>query len=435
MNKKNLSTQPYRGSRDFYPEDMRYRNYMFDIWRKVCKSYGFEEYDGPFIESFDIYAAKSGEEIVNEQLYSFEDRGGRKVAIRPEMTPTVARMVAQKHKELTWPVKWFSIPNLWRYEKPQRGRLREHFQLNVDIFGDENVTSDFEVINIAVDIMKAFGATSKTCEIRISNRRLIDDIYDLFEIPDNKKSVVSKCIDKIRKVTPDEFQDLLSNSSQLTSAQIDYITKFLQDPKPFMDRLSKDSRGTKEIEQLIGLFEKSENRLYVKFDPSIMRGFDYYTGSVFEQFDLNPNNTRSMYGGGRYDDLVDEFIDTKIPGVGWGMGDVTMKLFLENWKLLPDITSSIEYFVTLWPEDKENKFFSASNKISNELRKLGKSVDSYLTPNTKLDKQLKYADKKDIRNVIIIGDKEIESESITVKDMSTGKQETKRFDDFLNGLK
>lgn len=433
MNSK-LSTQPYKGSRDFYPDEMKIRNFIFDTWKKICRRYGYEEYDGPFLEPFELYAAKSGEEIVNEQLYFFEDRGKRKIAIRPEMTPTLARMVASKFKTLPHPIRWFSIPNLWRYENPQKGRLREHYQLNVDIFGIEGIEADYEVISLALDIMFAFGAQIGQFEIRIGNRRLIDDVYKSLEIPDEKTKNVGKALDKKNKISQDEFIDLLQNSAKLSPKNIEDLKNFLENPQPLIEKLYKEgSKGAKEVLDLLKLFQRSGNSSFVRYDPTIMRGFDYYTGNVFEQFDLTPNHTRAMYGGGRYDDLVTLFINERLPGVGFGMGDVTFKNFLENWNLLPKFASDTEYLVTLWPAKEEN-YRLATNEAAKKLRELGKNVAAWVESGVKLDKQLKWADKKGISYCIILGEEELGNGNITIKELKTGDQQTKTLEEFLSAV-
>lgn len=426
-----LSTQPYKGSRDFYPEDMKIRQYIFSIWRDVCKSYGYEEYDGPFLESFDLYAAKSGEEIVNEQLYSFEDKGGRKVAIRPEMTPTLARMVAAKYKILPRPIRWFSIPNLWRYENPQKGRLREHFQLNVDIFGVEGMEADFEILSIGIDIMKRSGAKAGMFEIRVGNRRLIEDVYSHFGIDKNQFNPINKAIDKIKKISTQEFRKLLTENAKLNEKQISDIADFLENPTPLLEKLSSTSLGAKEVKNLLQLAKENGKEEFIKFDPTIMRGFDYYTGNVFEQFDLNPENNRAMYGGGRYDDLVTLFTGDTLSGIGLGMGDVTFRNFLETWELLPQLESDVEYFVTLWPSD-DLRYRKASLNMAEKLRSLGKNVECWIEKNVKMDKQLKYADRKGIKKVLIIGEEELNQNTIVIKDMNAASQKSLPVEEFLS---
>ena len=400
-----LSTQPYKGSRDFYPADFRVREYIFSIWKDVCKSYGYEEYDGPFLESFDLYAAKSGQELVNERLYSFEDKGGRKVAIRPEMTPTLARMVAAKYKELERPIKWFCIPNFWRYEKPQRGRGREFFQLNVDILGVEGPQADFEVLSIAIDIMKKFGAKEGMFELRINDRRLMNQLYSDLGLNDSQISTLNKNLDKKLE-----------------------LPEFLKNPQEILNKLDKQGNaGAKSINFVLEAAKKAGIAVFIKFDPTIVRGLDYYTGMVFEQYDLTPGNTRSMFGGGRYDDLLNIFIDAKIPATGLAIGDVNFLNFLKSWKLLPDLSATTEYLVTVWPSE-DKKFMEASQKAVEKLRADGKTAEIWLDSSTKLEKQLKYADRKGIQNAVIIGENELSQGKVTIKNLKTQKQETTTLD-------
>jgi histidyl-tRNA synthetase len=432
MVKSNLQTQPYKGSRDFYPEDFQVRDYIFSKWRKICKSFGYEEYDGPFLEPFEVYAAKSGEELVNEQLYSFTDRGNRKVAIRAEMTPTISRMVAQKYGELLRPIRWFSIPNLWRYEKPQKGRLREHYQLNVDIFGTSAITSDFEIMSVFVTILKEFGAKNNMFEIRLGNRRFLEDVYAELGIEQEQRLRVSKALDKKNKLSPEDFDQLLRDDPKLSDQQLKKFHEFLANPTLLLTKL-KNTTGADEVNKLLELCANSGLDKVVHYDPAIIRGLDYYTGNVFELFDLTPQNTRAMAGGGRYDNLVEAFIDEKITGIGFGMGDVTFKNFLENWGLLPAFTSSTDYLITLWPSD-DLKFQNITSEVASALRANGKNVLTWLDTNTKLDKQLKFADKKNINYVVIIGDDELRKGTVTIKNLQEKTQETKPLHIFLAEL-
>ena len=417
-----LSTQSYKGSRDFYPEDMRIRNFIFDTWKKVCKSYGYEEYDGPFLESFEIYAAKSGEELVNDQLYSFTDRGERKVAIRPEMTPTLARMIAQKVNELPRPIRWFSIANFWRYEKPQKGRGREFFQLNTDIFGVENIEADFEIISIMADVMRGFGAKEEMFEIRVNNRKLMDTFYKKIGLEEDQIKTVNKAIDKSSKISKEEFEKWLKDDAKMEDKQIRLLTDFIKTPYPVIEELSQEgSTGANEIKKLMELIEKSDIKNFVKIDISTIRGLDYYTGTVFEIFDLNPVNSRAIAGGGRYDDLISLFGEEKLTGTGFAMGDITLVDFLKTWELLPKFDENYGYFITLWPSE-DQKYFDKTLEVANTLRKKGLEVSTWLEKNTKIEKQLKYADKKKFEYVVIIGENEIEKGTVIIKNMKEKTQ-------------
>lgn len=433
--KAKLSTQPYKGARDFYPEDIRIRNYIFNTWKKVCKRYGFEEYDFPFLEPFEIYAAKTGEEIVNNQLYWFKDRGGRKIAIRPEKTPSVARMVAAKINELPKPIKWFNIGNCWRYEKPQKGRGREFFQFDCDILGIESITADVEVFSIPVEVMSELGAKEGMFEIRICNRRLAE--YYLKEIVNLKGGIseqntqiykVAKIVDSKTKITDQQFINGLEEIN-LNKEQIEKLINFINSDLEFLEKYKKNSYGAEEILTFFKLMEKRGYAKYFKYSPEIMRGLDYYTGNVIEQFDLKPDNNRSMFGGGRYDNLVDIFSDKMIPGVGFAMGDITLLEFLKGWNLLPALSTETKVLVTIFDENIREKSF----EIVKELRNKGINTLASLEIE-KLDKQLKYADRKGIPYVIIIGPDEIKKGTLMLKDMRAKKQEEMKLDEVIEKL-
>lgn len=423
ISEKKLSTQPYKGARDFYPEDMAIRNQLFDIWRSTAKRFGYEEYDVPLIEPLELYATKSGEELVNNQLYSFEDRGGRKVAIRPEKTPSVARLVAAKQNELPRPIRWFNIGNCWRYEKPQKGRGREFYQFDCDIFGEKNVSADFEVFSIPVEVMRAIGATEKMFEIRVGNRQFTE--YYLKTVAkltggiakrDTQMYKVAKAIDIKPKIKNDGFLGMLKDVN-LTEKQINLIVEFVSADLKLPQAYQDESQGATDILEFFDLAKKSGKEMYYKFSPTIMRGFDYYTGNVIEMFDLNPDNNRSMFGGGRYDNLVELFDATPIVGVGFAMGDMTLLEFLTNWNLLPTISPEIKAYVTLFDEASR----SQTNEIAKTIREQGINTAVALKPE-KLEKQLKYADKKKIPYVIIAGPNEQKENSVILKDMILKKQ-------------
>ena len=437
MNK--LQTQPYRGARDFYPEEMRIQNYIFDTWKKVCRRYGFEQYDFPILEPFEIFAAKSGEELVNEQLFSFEDRSGRKLAIRPELTPGTVRLLAQKYKEIARPVKWFMIGNNWRYEKPQMGRGREFNQLEVNIFGIEDITADFEIFSIIVDIMNEFGATEGMYGIKVSDRRLITSLLrDVLELDEAGQVKIRRIMDKRSKMSIEDFKKELQTAglSPEQSEKVElFMTADLDSLKNIIpsELLSKNG-GYTGIKRLFELLEQNDISKFVEFDPSIIRGFDYSDKLVYEVFDKNPENRRSIFGGERFDDLIKIFGEYELPATGFAMGDYTLLEFLKGWNLLPKPENALDYFITLWPEDSE-KFRPYTLEITREIRKTGKSCFVWTEAGSKLDKQLKYADKKSVTAVLIIGDEELKNRSITIKTMDTGVQEIKPLEKFLDDIK
>lgn len=417
---KKLSTESYKGVRDFYPNEMAIQNHIFGIWKKCVEKYGYEEYGASVLEPAEMYKAKSGEEIVNEQTYTFIDRGEREVTLRPEMTPTVARMVAGKKRELSFPLRWYSIPNLFRYEQPQKGRLREHWQLNVDIFGVESLNAETEVIQIAYDITKASGLKDTDFEIRINNRKLMNYITrDVLGLDAKSAHAISKLIDKKRKIDGNTFKEEISKITGekapimlalLNSRNFEEFTKNLPQTKD-------EHEGIREIREVIDMLEKLGITNAV-FDQTLMRGFDYYTGIVFEIFDKNPENRRSLCGGGRYDDLLSLFGGEKVPAVGFGLGDVTARDVMETYKTLPQVHSNADIYIAVI--SKEQSPFA--NDIAQELRKNGKKVIidfSY----KKIGEQIKSADKRNVERLIVIGEEEVKTGKYKVKNLKTGEIE------------
>ncbi|OHA20811.1 MAG: hypothetical protein A2849_03430 [Candidatus Taylorbacteria bacterium RIFCSPHIGHO2_01_FULL_51_15] len=304
--KGKLSTEPYKGVRDFYPEDMAVQNYIFSVWRTVAEKFGYEEYAASLLEPVELYRSKGSDEIVNEQMFTFKDRGDREVALRPEMTPSLARMVAAKRKSLKFPLRWYSIPNCFRYERPQRGRRREHWQLNADLVGIAGVEAEVEIISLAHHIMKEFGADDSDFEIRIGAKGIITEKLNQKNISEEHHKKIFQLIDKKGKM-PEEERML-----ELKNLGVDFEITESAHVKQLRVLLTK--KGVKNTE----------------FDPHIVRGFDYYTGMVFEVFDTHEENRRSLFGGGRYDNLLEMFGVEPVPTVGFGMGDVTIRDFLET---------------------------------------------------------------------------------------------------------
>ncbi len=422
----NLSTQPYKGARDFYPEDKRLQKYMFSVLRKVAESYGYQEYDAPIIEPLELYLAKTSEEIVSQQTYSFVDRGGRNVTLRPEMTPTVSRMVAARRQELAYPARLYSIPNLWRYERPQAGRLREHWQLNVDIFGVEGLAADHEIIQVADSVLKAFGAKDDTYSIKINSRVLVNWLLlEYLGLEKAQTQAVVRLIDGKDKMPETQFCDFLR--AMLTPAQLELKTverllellnvEKLQDLPPAVH----PHPAVGELTRLMELLELSGVKSAV-FDLSLMRGFDYYTNIVFEVFDTHPDNNRSLFGGGRYDGLVGQFGVDPVPTAGFGMGDVTLQNFLTAHKLLPQLHPETDAVVILIGD-----VYEPAQKLLNSLRTEGVrlAVD---TTGRKLDSQIKSAVKSGVRYVVFIGEKELEEKRFKLKDLTTGHEEEHSFE-------
>lgn len=418
-----LSTQPYKGTRDFYPEDMRGQRWMFDRMRVLVQRYGYQEYDGPMLEPFELYAAKTGEEIVNQQLYWLMDRGDRKLAVRPEMTPTLARMVAGKFQELPRPVRWFSIPNLWRYERPQRGRLREHWQLNVDVLGGETLLADAEILVLALDLMKGFGG-EKLVSIKVNNRRLMDHLFvnELGLTPELALQV-TKAIDARAKIGEEAYAKWLGEIG-LDAGRQTRLGDFFKSSFPEVAR-AMPCAGTEELTVLFRALAESGAADRVQFDATVMRGMDYYTGTVFEMYDDSPENRRAMFGGGRYDNLVGLFGNYKLSGVGFGMGDVTLRNFLETHGLMPKLGTGVDFFVTL----PRAELRGAAEKVARDLRDHGLSVITPLSVDG-FGAQLKLATKHGAAKVVLFGDSELAEGCILVKDLTTGQQTKEQ----INGL-
>ena len=392
MNKLDLDS--YKGVRDFYPEDFKNLDYIISKWREVLKRYGFEEYTASILEPSELYQSKTSDEIVNEQTYNFVDRGNRNVTLRPEMTPTVTRMIAKKRREFSLPVKWFSVPNVFRYDQPQKGRLREHWQLNVDMFGISESSAETEIIQIANDLMLSFGLTQNDFVIKINDRNIINRTFAELNLNGEQSKKLLRLIDR-----KDKINNFGEEAEKIIGAPFDYTPVI-------------DDRLGKLIETLNNLGVNN-----IVFDPLLVRGFDYYTGMVFEIFDTNPENKRAIFGGGRYDKLFEIFDQTPLPAVGFGMGDVTMKDVLEIRNLLPKYTTSAQIYIgNLTPE-----ILLESEKIVAELRKTGVNVYFDFT-DRKIKNKIERANKQGFRFFAAIGDDEIKSKKLIIKDLQTGKE-------------
>jgi len=346
-NKNKINTEPYKGVRDFYPEDMAIQNYIFSIWKKTAESFGYSEYNASILEYSNLYKEKSGDEIVNEQTYTFIDRGEREVTLRPEMTPTVARMIAAKRKALAFPIRWYSIPNCFRYEKPQKGRLREFYQFNADIFGIDKIEADIEMVSLAYQIMKNFGFKD------------------------------------------DQFQIKINVNGNTTK----------KEAETFIEKLSN-----------IGI----KNTI---FSEEVVRGGEYYTGIVWEIYDTGKENTRAIFGGGRYDNLLDIFDVEKVPAVGFGMGDVIIRDMLETYNILPKIKSASQLYICVMSENQ----ISYAQNLAQKIRDGGINVIVDYS-GKKTGDQIKYADKNKIPFVIVIGEEEVKTGKFKIKELENGKE-------------
>ena len=421
MSNEKLSTQPYKGTRDFYPNEMKLRNWFFGKIRETLELCAFDEYNGPMLESLELYAAKSGDELAREQTYNFTDRGGRDLAIRPEMTPTVARMVAAKMGELNYPLKWFSIPNMYRYERPQRGRLREFWQLNVDIFGCDTYEADLDVIQSAIAVLRAYGADETMFRVHINNRRFFNDVIAAICGTDaDGAKKVSKVVDRKNKVARESYvKDM--NELGLSDEQIEKIDALYTMNVKDATALCPDSVGAGELISLFDALEKTGLDKYCMFDFGIIRGLDYYTGTVFEVFDEAPENNRAMFGGGRYDNLVGLFAkNAKVSGVGYGMGDVTLENFLVTHNLVPDLYGAECRVLVARFDDVP---YEAYISLVDELRAAGIVSTIYLGTK-KFGKQIDFAVKDKYSHVVIMGGSELENGVVKIKNLNTREETT-----------
>ena len=413
-----LNKKAYKGCRDFLPIDMRVRDYLFNHMKKTAELFAYEAYDGPLLEEVELYKAKSGEELINDQIYSFEDRGGRFVAIRPEMTPTVARMVAGVHKQVSKPLRWYSIPNLMRYEKPQRGRVREHWQFNVDIFGAAPNLGEIEVLNLIVNFLTGFGATSEMFSVLLNDRRVVDAIFnDLLNLSDEEAYKLYKVIDKAKKVSAEKLdtmlKEILSDENKFNTFKQYLNLSHFDELKSFLSEHNLEET----CEEFI-TFTKMVNDLnlsaYIKYDPTIVRGLDYYTGIVFEIFDKHPDNNRAIAGGGAYANLLKIFNEEPLPGIGFGLGDVTLRDFLETHKLLPDLSKADNDLFIVYT-DTTNE--TAAFLLANQLRE--KSLKAELNlGKIKFNKIFKLAETKGHNFVLIVEEKDGKTQA-QVKNLAT----------------
>ncbi|MEO5499147.1 MAG: histidine--tRNA ligase [Candidatus Saccharimonadales bacterium] len=414
-----LSTSAYKGTRDYYPEDKRVQNHIFHTWRKVAESFGYEEYGTPMLEPLELYAAKTGQEIVNEQTYTFTDRGDRTVAIRPEMTPSVSRMIAARQQETGYPARWYSIANFMRYERPQRGREREFWQLNVDMFGASGVQSDAEMVLMSHVLMKSFGATEKMYTIRINDRQLIEAMmHDYLGLSTVQAELMIKLFDRKSKITHEAFRDQAIEIFGAENAPegLKKIAKLISSND--IERLPVELAELEPVKTLKKLFHTihAGGVHNAVFDITLMRGFDYYTGMVFEVFDNHPENNRAMFGGGRYDGLISLFGGDPLPTVGFAPGGTTMEVFLRSHDLLPELTSTTDIYLIVLGESQHG-----AQKLARELREEGVKVAVDIT-GRKLDKQLKAAVKMHVPYVLFFGEKELKSDIYSLKDIKHEKE-------------
>ncbi|HSO14025.1 MAG TPA: histidine--tRNA ligase [Anaerolineales bacterium] len=401
--------QPVKGTREFYPEQMALRNFINDKVRAASQAFGYVEWDAPFIEAIDLYAAKSGEELVKKQSFVFTDRGGEEVTLRPELTPSLARMIAAKQNELMYPVRWWSFGPFWRYEQPQKGRTREFFQWNIDMLGVNSPEADAELIAVGATFLRSVGLGPQRAQIYVNNRRLMESQFDALGITAEKRLDVSNLVDRRSKMEPAKW-DSYALETGLSQAQLDGLKKILAD----FDLWKQSDELTRLFAALAALGVED----YVKFDPNIMRGLLYYTGTVFEAFDTTGSLKRAIFGGGRYDNLLADVGGNPLSGVGFAMGDVVIGIILKEAGLVPEFQPSpVQVLVTVFDE----KLWMQSFALAAELRRAGLDVMVFPEP-AKLPKQFKFADKMKLKVALVMGPDEAEKRQVAVKNLSTGEQ-------------
>jgi histidyl-tRNA synthetase len=419
------------GFRDFVPEDLAVRSHIFEAWRRVSRRYGFQEYDGPPLETLELYVEKSGEEIVS-QLYNFTDKGDREVSLRPEMTPSLARILADRSRALPKPIRWFSIPQLFRYERQQRGRLREHFQWNVDVVGESEVGADAEILAVALDALRELGLGPEAIRARVSDRRLLSALLQTAGVPEDRLLAAYAVIDKVEREPPEKTLERLQDEAGVTPAQAGEILALFQNPglDRVADRFGDQEAVAAEVERLrdyFSILEAMELGDFVEFDLTIVRGLAYYTGIVFEIFD-RAGELRAICGGGRYDRLLERVGGESLPAVGFGMGDVVLTELLRERALLPDVGRELDYFVVSVGDEARRRAL----QLAHRLREQGARV-AYSLRGQGVRKQFKSAESEGAREVIVLGPEELSQGIARVRDMTSGEEREVQLEELERG--
>ena len=420
------------GFRDFYPEQLATRNYLMSVWRDVARKYGFVEYDGPPLEPLELYTRKSGEEIVG-QLYNFKDKGDRDVALRPEMTPTLARMVAAKANALRKPIRWFSVPQLFRYERQQKGRLREHFQLNADIVGESSLVADAELLALAIDVMRGVGLKATDVRARVSDRRLLTAVLSDVGVKATETAAVFAAIDKLgrepRDVTLGKVEKAVSDANARRG-----VARVL-DRTSDLNALAAEFRSSTNVMEAVTHMREYLNFLdalgvgdWVDFDLSIVRGLAYYTGTVFELFDAK-GEFRAICGGGRYDDLLSSIGGVDLPALGFGMGDVVLTEILRSRNLLPTAELGTDY----WVAADDESMLPDVMTVAGRLRAKSRSVE-YALKSQSLSRQLKTASTVGVKQVVLLRRDDFANGKVTIKNLADGLERDVALETFLNSL-
>ena len=420
-----IDLQPVKGTRDFFPDEMRLRNWLFEVWRNVSEQAGFEEYDTCVLEHEELYVRKTGDEI-SKQLYSFEDKGGRRLSLRPEMTPSLARLVLQQEKSLSFPIKWFSMPQCFRYERMTKGRRREHFQWNADIIGQHEVVAEAEILMLLISACESMGLSTNDFRVFINDRRILNAILSQINVPQVLHSEVMVIMDKRDKIPPEALSKMLE-AMRMTTKQVGQLNEYLSksDLEELRENL-KNTEGIEELQHLMKLMETAGYKNYLQFDISIVRGLSYYTGAVFE-VNSPEKQHRAICGGGRYDSLLSTYGGETVPAVGFGFGDVVVLDVLKELKRFPELPRKLDYTIIPFA----NEQIGTALKIAAELRLQGSTVDCNFSMK-KIKKMMQQAHESGAAKAILLFPDELSDDKVVIRDMQLHEQKPVRITDLFS---
>ena len=420
-----IDLQPVKGTRDFFPEEMRLRNWLFEIWRSASVQAGFEEYDTCVLEHEDLYIRKAGDEI-SKQLFSFEDKSGRRLSLRPEMTPSLARLVLQHNKSLSFPIKWFSMPQCFRYERMTKGRRREHFQWNADIIGQPHILAEAEILMLLISACESMGLTKKEFKVFINDRRILNAILTQINVPEDLHSTVMVILDKRDKISSEALVAMLEDTG-MSAKQVGQLNEFLSntDLKDLEENLS-DTTGVEQLHSLMDMMDTAGCSGYLKFDISIVRGLSYYTGAVFE-VNSPEKKHRAICGGGRYDSLLSAFGGETVPAVGFGFGDVVVLDVLKEMGRFPELPRKLDYTIIPFA----NEQVGIALKIAAELRMRGSVVDCNFSMR-KMKKTMRQANESGAAKAILLFPEELAEDKVVIRDMILHEQKPVKIADLIS---
>ncbi len=420
-----IDLQPVKGTRDFFPEEMRLRNWLFEIWRRTSIQAGFEEYDTCILEHENLYLRKAGDEI-SKQLFSFEDKSGRRLSLRPEMTPSLARLILQHKKALSFPIKWFSMPQCFRYERMTKGRRREHFQWNADIIGQPDILAEAEIFLLLISACESMGLTKKEFKVFINDRRILNSILSQINVPKDMHNTVMVILDKRDKISSDVLVNMLEDAG-MSDKQVGQLNEFLSntDLKDLQANLS-DTTGVENLDNLMDMMDTAGYSDYLKFDISIVRGLSYYTGAVFE-VNSPEKKHRAICGGGRYDSLLSAFGGETVPAVGFGFGDVVVLDVLNELGRFPELPKKLDYTIIPFA----NEQVGIALKIASELRMRGSAVDCNFSMK-KMKKTMRQADESGAAKAILLFPEELAEDKVVIRDMILHNQKTVQVTDLIS---